>query len=198
LFLRSAYWTCGLTRQSSYLHKHQCTIPILSCLCRGKASTSYGRSKMIFGYITFSISICFISWLFAIFVNGLLIKTSFYDSLSNFNFVRSKVLNTILFVSIVKWLIANTFFKYFNQSIRLQGNNVSLIELRNEMTAAEISHLIGFIFVMFFAVYKSLVESPLLGLTIMFFNLLMNLCPSLIQQQNKRRIDRVLRRKRLS
>ena len=62
------------------------------------------------------------------------------------------------------------------------------------MTLAEISHLIGFVFVTFFAVYKSLTNNLLFGLIIMAVNTLMNLYPSLLQQENKRRIDKLIKR----
>ncbi len=69
-----------------------------------------------------------------------------------------------------------------------------MTEIRKEMTIAEISHLIGFIFVTVIALYKSISYNYLFGLTIMIVNILMNLYPSLLQQENKRRIDRLINR----
>lgn len=60
------------------------------------------------------------------------------------------------------------------------------------MTLAEISHLIGFLFVSSFAIYKSFSVSLAFGLAIMIPNILMNLYPSLLQQENKRRIDKLI------
>lgn len=62
------------------------------------------------------------------------------------------------------------------------------------MTISEIDHLIGFVFVTIFALVKFYYLDFLFGLTIMMVNILMNLYPSLLQQQNKRRIDRSIKR----
>ena len=68
--------------------------------------------------------------------------------------------------------------------------------LINEMTIAEISHLIGFLFVTFFAVYKTITHDFLFGLIIMIVNIFMNLYPTLLQQENKRRIDPIIKRQK--
>ncbi|MGO3707803.1 MAG: hypothetical protein ACTJGA_08185, partial [Mesonia hippocampi] len=83
---------------------------------------------------------------------------------------------------------------FFNQKIKLKNKKTELTEIRKEMTIAEISHLIGFVFVTFFAVYKSITHDFLFGLIIMIANILMNLYPSLLQQENKRRIDKLINR----
>lgn len=130
-------------------------------------------------------------------VNALIKKHSFYAKLSNFNFVRSKRLNKWLGLGVFKWVVKNTFFKFFNQSIKVEKKRIGLPELkalRKEMTAAEVSHLIGFVFVVGFAVEKALKGDFLFGLTIMGPNALLNLHPALLQQQNKRRLDRLIKR----
>jgi len=48
--------------------------------------------------------------------------------------------------------------------------------------------------VTFVAIYKSISNNYLFGLTIMIVNILMNLYPSLLQQENKRRIDKLIKR----
>jgi len=45
------------------------------------------------------------------------------------------------------------------------------------------------------ALYKGVLGSYLLAFIIMIFNVFMNLYPSLLQQENKRRIDRLIRKK---
>ena len=89
----------------------------------------------------------------------------------------------------------NTFFKFFNQKIKLENKSADLTEIRREMTLSEISHLIGFVFVVIVAIYKTISTGILFGLTMMVPNILMNLYPSLLQQENKRRIDKILNRK---
>lgn len=95
-----------------------------------------------------------------------------------------------------KWVVKNTFFKFFNQKIKVENKNTDLTTIRNEMTLAEISHLIGFVFVILFAIYFSFRVSLGYGLAIMIPNLFLNLYPSLLQQENKRRIDKLIKRQK--
>lgn len=127
-------------------------------------------------------------------LNSILLKTEYYKKISNLNFIESKTLNKNIGIEYFKWIIKNTFFKFFNQKIKLENKKTELTEVRREMTIAEISHLIGFIFVTFIAIYKSVSDNYLFGLTIMVVNILMNLYPSLLQQENKRRIDKLIKR----
>ena len=145
-------------------------------------------------YLTFGVSIAFISWMVGMILNSILMKTDYYEKLSNLNFIRSKTLNKILGIEYFKWIVKNTFFKFFNQKLKLKNKKAELVDLRKEMTLAEISHLIGFVFVTFFAIFKTISVSYLFGLIIMVVNILMNLYPSLLQQENKRRIDHLIRR----
>ena len=146
-------------------------------------------------YLTFGISISFISWIVGMILNSILLKTKYYKKLSNLNFVTNKMLNKCIGIEQFKWVVKNTFFKFFNQKIKLKDKKVELTEIRKEMTIAEISHLIGFIFVIFFAVYKGFTHNYLFGLIIMIVNIFMNLYPSLLQQENKRRIDKLIKRR---
>jgi ABC-type protease/lipase transport system fused ATPase/permease subunit len=131
-------------------------------------------------------------------INVLLRNTPFYNNkLSNLNFIKSKMLNTYFGVDIVKWIVKNTPFKYFNRKLKLRNKieKTDLHALRKEMTSSEIDHLIGFVFVAIFALIKFYKTEWLFGLTIMTVNILMNLHPSLLQQQNKRRIDKVIKKR---
>ncbi len=150
---------------------------------------------MINKYLTFSIALGFISFMVGIVVNTVLRKTEFYNrSLSSLNFIKSEKLNKIIGLGVFKWFIKNTFFKYLNQSLTLKKKieKADLIHLRDEMTKAEIDHLIGFIFVTVFAFVRFFNFDFVFGLTIMMVNALMNLYPSLLQQENKRRIDKFI------
>lgn len=151
---------------------------------------------MLSKYLSFSIAITFISFIVGMAVNALLKKTNFYNSqLSKLNLIKSEKLNKCLGVDIVKWVVKNTPFKYFNQKLKLR-NKIEIADLhvlRAEMTSSEIDHLIGFVFVMFFVLMKFYKTEWLFGLTILIVNILMNLSPSLLQQQNKRRIDKLIK-----
>ncbi len=151
----------------------------------------------MYKYITFSISISIISWLVGMLLNAFLKKSIFYTShLSNLNFVTTESVNRLLGLYAFKWGVKNSFFKFLNQKLKLdrKPQQADLLKLRAEMTSAEIDHLIGFVFVSIFVLRKLFMQNYLLALTLMLFNVLLNLYPSLLQQENKRRIDAFLAR----
>jgi len=145
-------------------------------------------------YLTYGISISIISWMVGMVLNAILLKTKFYNRISNLNFITSNTVNKYLGMDYFKWIVKNSFFKFFNQKIKVKSKKTDLTVIRKEMTIAEISHLIGFIFVTFFAIYKSISHNILFGFMIMIANIFMNLYPALLQQQNKRRIDKLIER----
>jgi hypothetical protein len=122
-------------------------------------------------------------------------KTKYYNSLSNLNIIASKILNKKIGIAFFKWIVKNTPFKYFNQKLKLKTKFeiIELNDLRKEMTFAELSHLIAFVFVAIFAVIKLIHAEYTFALFIMIVNTFMNLYPSLLQQENKRRIDRLIK-----
>ncbi|RDC56332.1 hypothetical protein DU508_12060 [Pedobacter chinensis] len=152
---------------------------------------------MTYKYLSFSIAITFISFIVGMAINAILKKTEVYNNeLSNLNFVKSEKLNEWIGVDVVKWIVKNTPFKYFNQKLKLRNKieKSDLLNLRKEMTSSEIDHLIGFAFVTIFALVKFYKAELFFGFTIMIVNILMNLYPSLLQQQNKRRIDKLIKK----
>ena len=152
---------------------------------------------MIIKYISFGISIVFISFIVGMMVTALVRKTDIYNkTLSNLNFIKSDAINSIIGVGIIKWIIKNTFFKFLNQKLKIDKRlNISNLNiLRCEMTKAEIDHLFAFIFVLTFVFIKIYKHEYLFASVILLVNILMNLYPSLIQQQNKRRIDKLINR----
>lgn len=148
-------------------------------------------------YLSFSISITFISFIVGMLVTAALKKTACYDrNLSNLNFIKSRQLNRVMGLGIFKWIVRNTPFKYLNQRLKIgrKTEKSELQKLRQDMTSAEIDHLAGFLFVMLFALFKFYQSQFLFGTTIMAVNTVMNLYPSLLQQENKRRIDKMMKR----
>lgn len=150
---------------------------------------------MIIKAFTFGLSVTIISWLAGMIPTAFLKNTEYYRTFS-LNLVKSKKLNKILGLDVFKWIVKNTFFKYLNQKLKLGAKTETsqLYELRNEMTFAEISHLIGFVFVMVFACIKSVKGEYMHALACTIVNIFLNLYPSLLQQENKRRIDTLIRR----
>lgn len=149
----------------------------------------------MYKYITFSFSIVFISFIVGIIMTAVVRKSNFYnEKLSSLNFIESDWGNKLFGVGFVKWIVKNTVFKYLNPSLKCDRkmNIAGLQRIRGEMTKAEIDHLFGFVFVLIF-VCVQLFNQKYLGASIMLLvNVLMNLNPSLLQQQNKRRIDKII------
>lgn len=143
------------------------------------------------------ISLSVISWLVGMILNGILTKTKYYKKLSSLNFIENKALNKNIGIQHFKWIVKNSFFKFFNQKIKLENKSADLTSIRYEMTLAEISHLIGFVFVIFFAFFLSFRVNLAYGLSIMIPNIILNLYPSLLQQENKRRIDQLIKRQKM-
>ena len=151
---------------------------------------------MIFHYITFSISIAIISWIVGMAFNSLFRKTVYFKNLSNLNIVHSKALQRALGLDWFKWIVKNTFFKYFNPKLKIEGKAdiAELKALREEMNFAELNHLVGFVFVLFFILFRLFNGEYLFALVMIIANTLLNLYPSLLQQQNKSRIDKFIKR----
>ena len=147
-------------------------------------------------YLTFSVSISIISWMVGMVFNSFFKKTKYYESCANINLIKSKSLRNNIKLNWFKWIVKNTFFKYFNPSLKI-SSKPSIDELkllRDDMTFAELNHLVGFGFVCSFACIKFVNGLYLFGVVMIIVNVLLNLYPSLLQQENKQRIDKLLKR----
>ena len=152
---------------------------------------------MILKYLRFGISLGFISFMVGLIMIAMFKKTNFYNTkISNLNFVKNENFNKIIGVGVIKWIVKNTFFKFFNQTIKIDRriNIRDLKFLRDEMTKSEIAHLFAFLFPFVFIIIKLYNQEYLFAFVILAVNILMNLYPSLLQQQNKRRIDKIITR----
>ncbi len=142
----------------------------------------------------FGLSLSIVSWTIGILGGALLLKTSYFEKLSHLNFISSKALNRALGIAQFKWVVKNSFFRFLNQSIKVEGKHTDLASIRHHMTIAELNHLIGFLFVAAAALYQSFNVSLIFALSMMIPNVILNVYPSLLQQENKRRIDQLLNR----
>lgn len=140
-------------------------------------------------YLTYGISLSFISWIFGLIFTWVLIKLNYLDKWSHLNFIENSNVNKWMGVLLVKWIIQHSFFKLFNQKLHAKPSD--LATLRFEMTKAEIGHLAGFIFVMCFVIEPLVNQQYIQATLISIPNILLNLYPSLLQQFNKRRIDKI-------
>ena len=150
---------------------------------------------MIFKYISISISIVFFSFIVGMIITALIKKTNFYNNqLSNLNFIKNELTNNIIGIGVIKWIVRNTFFKFLNQKIKIERkiNITDLKNIQNEMTKSEIDHLFAFVFVLIFITILYFKQNYLFATVMLLVNIAMNLYPSLLQQQNKRRIDKLI------
>ncbi|WP_307532469.1 hypothetical protein [Pedobacter sp. W3I1] len=126
-------------------------------------------------------------------ITALLSKTDFYRKrLSGLNFMKDEKVNDMLGLKPFKWIIMHSFFKFFNPKLSIKKRILAseLGAYRSEMTTAELNHLFAFIFMGIFIFIKIFQGLYLFAMVMLLINILMNLYPSLLQQQNKRRIDR--------
>lgn len=142
--------------------------------------------------LTFGISMSVISWVVGIILGSVLAKTVYFDRLSQLNFITRETWNRRIGLHYCKWIIKNTPLKFLNQNIKVKSKNIDLREVRREMTQAEINHLIGFLLVAIVALLYAIRVSFVFGISMMLPNVFLNLYPSLLQQLNKRRIDRLI------
>ncbi len=136
-----------------------------------------------------------VSWVVGIMGGAVLQRTRYFEALSGLNFIPSRATNKALGVEWFKWVVKKSFFRFLNQDIRVDGRQADLASVRRHMTIAEINHLIGFLFVTCAALYQGFHVGPVFGLAMMISNVVLNVYPSLLQQENKRRLDRLLHRR---
>ncbi|MEH1007279.1 hypothetical protein VDP25_05995 [Winogradskyella sp. ECml5-4] len=146
-------------------------------------------------YFLKAITFTFVSWTIGLIVNNAIKNTTFYSKLSDFQFIRSATIYNSLGLSVFAWIIKNSFFKIFNQNIKLKkrASREDLKQIRNEMVYAEIGHIIGFIFILIIIGLQIGYKAYTFALILFVFNVIFNLYPSLLQQKNKKRIDNILK-----
>lgn len=138
----------------------------------------------------------FVSWIIGLILNNLIKNRSFYSKISNLEFIKNDTIRKSFGLNGFGWMIKNTVFKAFNQNLQLKKgttNKKDLKLIRNEMTYAEIGHIIGFLFILILIVYQTLNGQFLSAIILLVFNIIFNLYPTLLQQHNKKRIDRILK-----
>lgn len=150
---------------------------------------------MIVAYITGSISLVFCFAIIGLLINLAIKDKSFYIYISNFNFITNYKLNRYLGILYFKYLLATTFWKNFNPTLKIKEkpDQTQLRQLRNEMTYAEISHLIAFILVIVLIIISYFIQYHNQIIPILLIaNVIFHLYPALVQQYNKRRLDTVI------
>ncbi len=136
------------------------------------------------------------SWTIGLLINNAIKNTIFYSKHSHFNLIKKESTSQIIGMKAFKWALKNSFFKYFNQNLKFETRpSISeLQEVRKEMTYSEVSHYIAFVIILVVAILKLWKGQAVYAAILFVFNIIFNLYPSLLQQQNKRRIDRIIKR----
>lgn len=129
-------------------------------------------------------------------VNERIKGKGFYHRLTHLEFIKSDQINQWIGVGVMKFLVSKTFWGKFNTKLKIERKPTlqELIFLKEEMTNAEISHLIGFLAVLLVSIGLTVTKNYEFGFVLLIINIIFNLYPSLLQQQNKRRINQVLER----
>ena len=150
--------------------------------------------------IVYILKVIVISWMIGHASAIVLRGTNLLGKLWQFNFVKNEKTNELIGVGVLKWVLVNSFIKYFNRQLHISDKKPSLNQLsrlREEMTYAEVVHLVGFVYVTV-RVILNIGNSELAGATtpLLVANMITNFYPALLQQLNKRRLDRLTTRTR--
>jgi len=140
------------------------------------------------------ILLVFGSYTAGIFGTWMLKSINLYSWFDNHNYISDN-LTRRLGVLKFGWLIRHSFMGMFNPKLKFSGklNKEKMIQLRDEMTLAEIGHLLAFVFLqalIFLLAYWNVETWQIVAYTIS--NIIFNLYLVFLQQFNKRRIDRIL------
>ena len=142
------------------------------------------------------IALIFMSYGIGAMLTGVLKSVGLLDKLSHHNYISDGLTKKIGALHF-GWLVKNSFMRFFNQNVYLKGkrDKATLEKLIDEMTQAEVGHLIGFLFVLIVNIYMLISGADILFVVGIFLaNIVFNLYLVFIQQYNKRRIKRLLGR----
>ena len=98
-------------------------------------------------------------------------------------------------VLLLGWVIRKSILGKFNTKLNYQGkwDQTKLIRLKEDMTFAENNHLLGFLLMQAYVFLLAFLNVELWQIAFYtVFNIIFNFYLVLLQQYNKRRIDRVL------
>lgn len=145
--------------------------------------------------VSFSIAITFATMVVGAFIVEALKKSAYYQRLSNLRFIRNDRVNQWIGVGLIKWAVTKTFWRHFNPKLQVvPATDIAGIKaLRQEMTNAEIAHLIALVIQTVIILVLGVLGWGMAQLVLLTaMNIFLNLYPSLLQQSNKARLDRVI------
>jgi hypothetical protein len=147
--------------------------------------------------IVYILKVIIVSWMIGHASSLLLNRVTSINKRLHLKFVGNERLNKLIGVGICKWVLVNSCIKYFNPRLQISINKPNLnelIQLRVAMTYAEIVHIVGFAYAITRAIMDIINnEHQSMIASLIVINIFVNLYPVLVQQMNKRRIDRVIK-----
>lgn len=139
-------------------------------------------------------AVMFLSFIVGMMADSLLRRFSIYQWLSTrYLFANSKTYEWLGVLWFRRFLLA-TPLRWFNTKIAFTQNRdlATLKSIREHIAAAEVSHWVGFVCMLGVTVVAWWLRGSTVGLAYVFFNLLGNLYPCLLQQYNKRRLVQLI------
>ena len=145
----------------------------------------------IFGLL----SVIMVSWFFGLLVTAYLKKQAYYTAISNLCFLNNQRMYTIIGIPVFKWLVTKTVYRHLNKNIkfRTRPDRNELVTVRSAITESEVLHAVAFVFVILAGVPVLLIQGDYkMVFYLMALNVVFNLYPTLLQQYNKAKLDKVI------
>ncbi|MEL7059329.1 MAG: hypothetical protein AAGN46_04790 [Acidobacteriota bacterium] len=136
----------------------------------------------------------FLSFVVGVLVDPILRRAKPYGSLSSRYLFKTSETYEKLGVLWFRRLLRITPFGSFNPNIRFTTTRDlnTLRSIRSHMATAEMSHWVGFVFMLGMTVVAWWSRGALVGLSYVTLNIVGNLYPCMLQQYNKRRLQHLI------
>ena len=140
------------------------------------------------------ILVTFLSFVVGVFADPILRRVTDYESLSTRYLFADAETYELFCVLWFRWFLQVTPLGRFNRDIHFTGKRdlATLKTIRDHMATAEMSHWVGFMSMLAMTFVAWWHRGTIVGLSYVAFNLLGNVYPCLLQQYNKRRLDRLI------
>jgi hypothetical protein len=145
----------------------------------------------IFGLL----SIIMVSWFLGLLITAYLKRQHYYSAISNICFINSNKIYSVIGIQVFKWLVTRTIYRYLNKNIKLSSKPdlAELNHVRDAMIDSEVLHGVAFIFVVLAGVPVLLLQEDYnLAFQLVALNVVLNLYPTLLQQYNKAKLNKVI------
>ncbi len=141
------------------------------------------------------LSIIMVSWLLGLLSTSYLKEQKYYYKLSSLKIFGNVRIYKAIGIELFKWSVTKTFYRHLNKNIKFNRRPSlnELVSVRNEMTNSEILHGVAFVLVLIIGVPFTVIQKGHnTVLPLLVFNIIFNLYPTLLQQYNKVKLDRLI------